>query len=107
MAGVIRYIIDMDEDQVRTATGLLNGAGIGFDPTENMIAMPRNNLEESIFTGRDGEYAREGINELLQETNEMHRINQPFHDMRLTAQRDLLTLATLHCEWVKGRVRNC
>ena len=44
MTEIIRYIIDLESEQVETAAGLLNGAGVRFDPVESMIAMPRDNV---------------------------------------------------------------
>ena len=106
MAEVIRYIIDLEPGQVETAAELLTGMGIRFDPVENMIAMPRDNIEEKIFTGGDGEWVQEKINQRLEETDNPHRITQPFHEMTLTAQRDLLILATLHCDWQKNEIQS-
>ena len=106
MAEVIRYIIDLEPEQVETAAKLLTGMGIRFDPVENMIAMPRDNIEEKIFTGCDGEWVQERINQRLAETDNPHHITQPFHEMTLTAQRDLLILATLHCDWQKDEIQN-
>ncbi len=104
MTEIIRYIIDLEPKQVKQAAELLTGAGIGFDPVENMIAMPPDNMEEGIFTGREGEWVQERINEYLHEADEIHRLVQPFHEMTLTAQRDLLTLATLHCDWSREEI---
>ena len=106
MAEVIRYIIDLEPGQVETAAKLLTGMGIRFDAVENMIAMPRDNIEEKIFTGRDGEWVQERINQRLEETDNPHHITQPFHEMTLTAQRDLLILATLHCDWQKNEIQS-
>ena len=106
MAEVIRYIIDLEPEQVETAAEFLTGMGVRFDPVENMIAMPRDNVEEKIFTGGDGEWVQEKINERLEETDNPHHITQPFHEMTLTAQRDLLILATLHCDWHKNEIQD-
>ncbi len=105
MAEVIRYIIDLEPEQVETAAELLTGAGVRFDAVENMIAMPRDNVEESIFTGRDGEWVQERTNEYLNEAGALHRLVQPFHEMSPLTRRDLLTLATLHCDWHRNEIQ--
>ena len=108
MTEIVRYIIDLEPGQVETAAGLLNGAGVRFDPTENMIAMPRDNVEEGIFTGGDGECLPERINGYLGGGVSLHRLRriiQPFHEMSLTARRDFLMLATLHCDWHKNEIQ--
>ncbi len=105
MTEIIRYIIDLEPEQVETVAGLLNGAGVRFDPTESMIAMPRDNVEEGIFTGGDGEWLPETINGYLSGTADPGRVTQPFHEMALLAQRDFLTLATLHCDWHKNEIQ--
>ena len=106
MAEVIRFIIDLEPGQVETVAELLTGIGIRFDPVGSMIAMPRDNVEEKIFTGEDGEWVQERINERLEETVNPRRITQPFHEMTLQAQRDLLILATLHCDWRKNEIQD-
>ena len=105
MTEIIRYIIDLEPERVETAAGLLNGAGVRFDPTESMIAMPRDNVEEGIFTGGDGEWLPETINGYLSGAGGPGRVTQPFHEMSLTARRDFLMLATLHCDWHKNEIQ--
>ncbi len=105
MTEIIRYIIDLETEQVETVAGLLNGAGVRFDPTENMIAMPRDNVEEGIFTGGDGEWLPETINGYLGGGGGPGGVTQPLHEMTLPAQRDLLMLATLHCDWHKNEIQ--
>lgn len=105
MTEIIRYIIDLEPEQVETVAELLNGAEVRFDPTESMIAMPRDNVEEGIFTGGDGERLPEIINGYLGGAGDPGRIIQPFHEMTLPAQRDLLMLATLHCDWHKSEIQ--
>ena len=105
MAEVIRYIIDLEPGQVETVAELLTGMGIPFAPAENMITILRDNVEDKIFTGEDGEWVQERINERLEETVNPHRVTQPFHEMTRPAQRDLLTLATLHCNWHKNEIQ--
>ena len=105
MTEIIRYIIDLEPEQVETAAGLLNGAGVRFDPVESMIAMPRDNVEEGIFTGGDGEWLPAIINGHLGDAGDPGRIMQPFHEMKLTARRDLLMLATIHCDWRKNEIQ--
>ena len=105
MAEVIRFIIDLEPGQVETVAELLTGMRIRFDPVENMIAMPPDNVEEKIFTGRDGEWLPEIINGYLGGTDDPGRIIQPFHEMTLPAKRDLLMLATIHCDWHKSEIQ--
>ena len=99
------WSIDLEPGQVETAAELLTDAGIQFDPVENMIAMPRDNVEEGIFTGGDGEWLPQIINVYLADAHDPGRVAQPFHEMTLLAQRDFLTLATLHCDWQKLEIR--
>ena len=106
MVEVIRFIIDLEPGQVETVAELLTSAGVQFDPVENMIAMPRDNVDEKIFTGEDGEWVQERINERLEGTGNPRRVTQPFHEMTTPAQRDLLILATLHCDWHKNKIRD-
>ena len=102
---LVEHCIDLEPGQVETVAELLTDMGIRFDPVENMIAMPRDNVEEKIFTGRDGEWVQERINERLEETVNPHRVTQPFHEMTLPAKRDLLMLATIHCDWHKNEIQ--
>ena len=90
---------------METVAGLLNGAEVRFDPTESMIAMPGDNVEEGIFTGGDGEWLPQIFNVYLADAHDPGRVAQPFHEMTLLAQRDFLTLATLHCDWQKLEIR--
>ena len=111
MTEVIRYIIDLEPGQVETAAELLTDAGIRFDPVKNMIAMAWDNVEENIFTGRDGEWLPQIINVYLSDTGDLDddgdpgSVIQPFHEMTLLAQRDLLMLATLHCDWHEREIQ--
>ena len=105
MTEIIRYIIDLETEQVETVAGLLNSAGVRFDPTESMIAMPRDNVEEGIFTGGDGEWLPETINGYLNGAGDPGRVTQPFDEMAPLAQRDFLMLATLHCDWHKNEIQ--
>ena len=111
MTEVIRYIIDLEPGQVEKAAELLTDAGIRFDPAKNMIAMAWDNVEENIFTGRDGEWLPQIINVYLSDTGDLDDngdpggVIQPFHEMTLLAQRDLLMLATLHCDWHEREIQ--
>ena len=105
MTEVIRYIIDLEPEQVETVAGLLNGAGVRFDPAESMIAMLQDNVEEGIFTGGDGEWLPQIFNVYLADAHDPGRVDIPFHEMTLLAQRDFLMLATLHCDWHKMEIR--
>ena len=104
MTEVIRYIIDLEPGQVETAAELLTDAGIRFDPVKNMIAMAWDNVEENIFTGRDGEWLPQIINVYLSDTGNPGSV-MPFNEMTLLAKRDLLMLATLHCDWHEKEIR--
>ena len=104
MAEVIRYMIDLEPGQVETAAELLTGMGIRFDPVENMIAMPQDNVEENIFAGGDGEWLPQIINVYLSDTGSPGGV-MPFNEMTLLAKRDLLMLATLHCDWHDREIR--
>ena len=105
MTETIRYIIDLETEQVATVAGLLNGAGVRFDPVESMIAMPQDNIEEGIFTGGDGEWLPETVNSYLDSAGDNRRVAQPFDEMAPLAQRDFLVLATLHCDWHKSEIQ--
>ena len=111
MTGIIRYIIDLEPGQVETTAELLTDAGIPFDPVGNMIAIklgrhskPRDKVEENIFTGRDGEWLPQIINVYLSDTGNPGSV-MPFNEMTLLAKRDLLMLATLHCDWHEKKIR--
>ena len=67
-----------------------------------MIAMPRDKVEKNIFTDRDGEWLPQIINVHLGDPG---GVIQPFPEMTLLAQRDLLMLATLHCDWHEREIQ--
>ena len=104
MTEIIRYIIDLEPEEVEKTAELLTDAGVRFDPVGNMIAMPRDNVEENIFTGRDGEWLPQIINVYLSDTGNPGGV-MPFNEMTLLAKRDLLMLATLHCDWYEKEIR--
>ena len=91
---------------METVAGLLRRRRSPVRPhVKSMIAMPRDNVEEGIFTGGDGEWLPQIFNVYLADAHDPGRVLQPFHEMTLLAQRDLLTLATLHCDWQKLEIQ--
>ena len=63
--------------------------------------MPTDNIMEDIYMGRDAEYLTDKVNECLEEQGKPERITQPFEEMDIRAQRDLLLLGNIHSDWQK------
>ena len=99
--GTVKYLITLNIEQVGELRKAMESAGIPFDLTEDMIGMPDDNIMEGIYMGRDAEYLTEKVNEYLEEKGKPERITQPFNEMDIQAQRDLLLLGSLDSDWEK------
>ena len=92
------FHINVPLDDLRTAQQMLSTLDIDLDPVTNMLHLPQDNLLYSIFTGRDGQYAVDQLNDYLCETDRPKRIPH-FNTMPPETRRELLEFATLHVEW--------
>ena len=99
--GTVKYLITLNIEQVGELRKAMESTDIPFDLTEDMIGMPDDNIMEGIYMGRDAEYLTEKVNEYLEEKGKPERITQPFNEMDIQAQRDLLLLGSLDSDWEK------
>ena len=99
--GTVKYLITLNIEQVGELRKAMESTDIPFDLTEDIIGMPNDNIMEGIYMGRDAEYLTGKINEYLEEQGKPERITQPFNEMDIQAQRDLLLLGSLHSDWEK------
>ena len=95
----VKYLITLKIEQVEELRKAMESAGIPFDLTEDMIGMPTDNIMEDIYMGKDAEYLADKVNEYLEEQGKPERITQPFEEMDIRAQRDLLLLGSIHSDW--------
>ena len=95
-----RFHIEVPLEDLELARVTLKQIGIDFNPLDDMLHLPQDNLLYSVFTGTNGQYAVDKINEHLQQDDSTQaRVNQDFNNMSPETRRDLLELATLHIEW--------
>ena len=99
MPGQARFYIDVPTGQVNLLEQTLLSIGIPFCPFNNMVHLPRENLLDSIFTGREGQYAIDKVNEKLEQLGRPERLEQQFHQMDHDTRRDLLETVTMRMEW--------
>ena len=99
--GIVRYLITLNIEQVGELRKAMESTDIPFDLTEDMIGMPDDNIMKGIYMGRDAEYLTDKVNEYLEEKGKPERITQPFNEMDIQAQRDLLLLGSLDSDWEK------
>ena len=102
---MVRYIIDATPDQAGQIQAALAGVGVDFHPTLNLIAMPRDNIEEGIFQGNDLDWLPETINDHLQQESNPVRVQEHIAELDLQTKQDFLTLVTLHAEWDNNHTR--
>ena len=98
MTETARYHFEAPMDDMARVSRALLGLGVEFCPIENMVCLPRENLLDSIFTGADGEYGLEKLNQFLEEQGE-RAVPGEFCEMSHETRRDLLALLTLHMDW--------
>ena len=99
------FHLNLPISQLDTAQALLAGVGADLDPVDNMMHLPQDNMMYSVFTGLNGQYAADRINNYLEENAYNERITAEFAHMPAETRRDLLggvELATLHIEWTTG-----
>ena len=94
-----RFYIDAPTGQVDLLEQTLLSIGIPFCPFDNMVHLPRENLLDSIFTGKEGQYAIDKVNEKLEELDLPERINLEFHQMTTETRWDLLAFVTMEIDW--------
>ena len=95
-----RFHIEVPLEDMTLTQAVLEGLGIELDLVDNMIHLPQDNLLYSVFTGANGQYAVDQINEHLQEDEDNPGlITHQFTEMSPATRQDLLELATLHIEW--------
>ena len=94
-----RFYIDVPTGQVDLLEQTLLSAGLQFCPFDNMVHLPRENLLDSIFTGKEGQYAIDKVNEKLEELDRPERINLEFHQMTPETRWDLLAFVTMEMDW--------
>ena len=94
-----RFYIDVPTGQVDLLEQTLLSIGIQFCPFDNMVHLPRENLLDSIFTGKEGQYAIDKVNEKLEELDRPERINLEFHQMTTETRWDLLAFVTMEIDW--------
>ena len=101
----VKYLITLKIEQVEELRKAMESAGIPFNLTEDMIGMPTDNIMEDIYMGRDAEYLTDKVNEYLEEQGKPERITQPFEEMDIRSQRDLLLLGSIHSDWQKESIQ--
>ena len=94
-----RFHINLPLDQLDAARDLLAAVGADLNPLTDMINLPDHNRLYGVFTGLDGQYVIDRINNHLEATGSEHRITTPFEQMPPAHRRDLLEFATLHVQW--------
>lgn len=95
-----RFHIEVPLDKLSLVETVLQGMDISFDPKESMFHLPAENLMWSVFTGKDGQFAVDRLNEHLQTLpGPTARVLQAFPYMTPEARRDLLELATQDIQW--------
>ena len=99
MSDTPRFYIEVPADQVDATAQLLANAGVTFSPLANMVCLPKENLLDSIFTGGEGQYAIDKINETLSNEGHHEQLLLPFAEMDHHTRWSLLRLATLHISW--------
>ena len=92
------FHIDLPMDDLDLVRRTLGTIGVDLDPISDMLHLPQENLLYSVFTGRDGQYAVNRLNEYLKQEDRPKRIPD-FDHMSPETRRELLELATLHVEW--------
>ena len=100
----VKYLITLKIEQVEELRKAMESTGIPFNLTEDMIGMPTDNIMEDIYMGRDAEYLTDKVNEYLEEQGKPERITQPFEEMDIRSQRDLLLLGSIHSDWQKESI---
>lgn len=106
MPDTASFHIKVPLDKLLITRTVLEGMGIALDPVQSMLHLPDNSLQYSIFTGLDGQYAVNRINQHLQEEGSPHRIDRQFTRMSPPARRDLLELATANICWTTDEPPN-
>ena len=95
----LRYILDVDPDQVELLEARLTLSGISFDRTDNLCALPWSN-DETIFTGADVEWLPSAMNKFLKDRRDPNRVRECLEWLDDPgACWDFLILATMHCDW--------
>ena len=99
MPAQARFYVDIPFEQLDQVEQFLNSNNVPFCQIENMVHLPRENLQEGIFTGADAEDAIQKVNEHLQDQGVTERLPTGFHDLPAEARRDLLELITMRVCW--------
>ena len=94
-----RFHINIPLNKLDVAQDLLVSMGVRLDLLTDMVHLPDHNRLYSVFTGQDGQYVADHLNNYLERTGAQQRITAPFDQMSHTTRRDLLELATLHTQW--------
>lgn len=93
------FYIEVPTDRVDLLEQTLLSIGVPFSPFENMIHFPKENRLESIFTGEDGQYTIDKVNQKMEEFGRPERIGREFHEMDHDTRSDLLETVTMQMEW--------
>ena len=99
MPDTARFYIDLPLENLDEIEELLQDQGVEFDQCNNMVCLPRDNLMDSIFTGREGQEALEKVRHHLQDHKVPHNLPTYFYDMTPWQRRDFLEFVTLHVAW--------
>ena len=96
---MLRYLLDITHNQTPGLQKALASLDIKFHPSLNLIAMPRDNIEEGIFQGNDLDWLPQTVNSHLEDKGDPQRISEYMAGLNLQTQQDFLTLVTLHTDW--------
>ena len=99
MPGRINYIISLAPPQIPRVAIALREAGVEFDRSGNMIALPEDPVREGIFTGETVWATLPEVNRFLETQGQGLRLREEFDEMPLETQQDLLNLVTNHVDW--------
>ena len=98
MTETASFYITVPLDRLDAVRQALRQTGIDLDPVRDMLHIPGDSVIYSLFTGADGQYAADRMNEYLNQSTESRRIGE-FSGLSDTARRDLLELATVDTCW--------
>ena len=99
MTDQARFYIDVPFSSLDQIEVLLNSNGVQFSPVENMVALPKANLLDGIFTGAEAQEAVDKINEYLEGEDRAERLPAGFHNLSPETRHDLLEFITFHVDW--------